>query len=35
MLGADLAYLGTRFIATRESTAQPAFKDMIVSTERE
>ena len=32
MLGADLAYLGTRFIATRESMAQPAFKDMIVST---
>ena len=32
MLGADLAYLGTRFIATRESTAQPAFKDMIVGT---
>ena len=32
MLGADLAYLGTRFIATRESMAPPAFKDMIVST---
>jgi nitronate monooxygenase len=32
MLGADLAYLGTRFIATRESAAQPAFKEMIVST---
>ena len=32
MLGADLAYLGTRFIATRESAAQPAFKDMIVAT---
>lgn len=32
MLGADLAYLGTRFIATRESMAQPAFKDMIVGT---
>jgi nitronate monooxygenase len=32
MLGADLAYLGTRFIATRESMAQAAFKDMIVST---
>jgi nitronate monooxygenase len=32
MLGADLAYLGTRFIATRESTAPPAFKDMIVET---
>lgn len=32
MLGADLAYLGTRFIATRESMAAPGFKDMIVST---
>src|SRR5207302_774251 len=32
MLGADLAYLGTRFIATRESTAPTAFKDMIVAT---
>ena len=32
MLGADLAYLGTRFIATRESAAQPGFKDMIVDT---
>src|ERR1044072_2982859 len=32
MLGADLAYLGTRFIATRESAAQPAFKEMIVTT---
>lgn len=32
MLGADLAYLGTRFIATRESMAAPAFKDMIVAT---
>jgi len=33
MLGADLAYLGTRFIATRESMAQPSFKQMIVDTE--
>jgi len=32
MLGADLAYLGTRFIATRESMAVPEFKDMIVGT---
>jgi nitronate monooxygenase len=32
MLGADLAYLGTRFIATRESMAKQAFKDMIVAT---
>jgi nitronate monooxygenase len=30
MLGADLAYLGTRFIATRESLAVPDYKDMIV-----
>jgi nitronate monooxygenase len=32
MLGADLAYLGTRFIATRESAAVPQFKEMIVAT---
>ena len=32
MLGADLAYLGTRFIATRESMAPAGFKDMIVDT---
>jgi nitronate monooxygenase len=32
MLGADLAYLGTRFIATRESMAAQNFKDMIVDT---
>jgi nitronate monooxygenase len=32
MLGADLAYLGTRFIATRENMAAQRFKDMIVST---
>ncbi|HJP67798.1 MAG TPA: nitronate monooxygenase family protein [Sphingomicrobium sp.] len=31
MMGADLAYLGTRFIATRESMAAPAHKEMIVS----
>lgn len=30
MLGADLAYLGTRFIATRESLAPDAFKQMIL-----
>jgi nitronate monooxygenase len=35
MIGADLAYLGTRFIATRESMAKPAFKDMIVSSRAE
>lgn len=31
MLGADLAYIGTRFIATQESLASPAYKDMLVS----
>lgn len=31
MLGADLAYLGTRFAATRESMAPPAYKDLLVS----
>jgi nitronate monooxygenase len=30
LMGADLAYLGTRFIATQESLAAPAFKQMIV-----
>ncbi|WP_366556092.1 NAD(P)H-dependent flavin oxidoreductase [Aquibaculum sediminis] len=30
MLGADLAYLGTRFIATRESRADEAYKRMIL-----
>lgn len=29
LMGADLAYLGTRFIATRESMVDPAFKRMI------
>jgi nitronate monooxygenase len=28
-LGADLAYMGTRFIATQESRAAPAYKQMI------
>ena len=28
--GADLVYLGTRFIATHESLAQPAYKQMLV-----
>ena len=28
-MGADLAYLGTRFIATRESMAQPEYKQML------
>lgn len=31
MLGADLAYLGTRFIATKESTAPEEFKRMILA----
>ena len=29
-LGCDLAYMGTRFIATRESMAAPAYKQMLV-----
>ena len=28
-MGADLAYIGTRFIATKEANAAPAYKDMI------
>jgi nitronate monooxygenase len=31
VLGADLAYLGTRFIATQESGAPQAYKDLLVS----
>ncbi|MBX3529081.1 MAG: nitronate monooxygenase [Rhizobiaceae bacterium] len=31
MLGADMAYLGTRFIATRESMATPAQKQMVLA----
>lgn len=31
ILGADLAYLGTRFIATQESAAPQAYKEMLVS----
>jgi nitronate monooxygenase len=31
LIGADLAYLGTRFIATRESLASDAYKAMVVS----
>ncbi|MDF9617429.1 nitronate monooxygenase family protein [Pseudomonas entomophila] len=30
LLGADLGYMGTRFIATRESQAQEAYKQMIL-----
>ncbi|MDH3265557.1 MAG: nitronate monooxygenase, partial [Gammaproteobacteria bacterium] len=29
----DLAYIGTRFIATEEANAQPAYKEMIVASE--
>ena len=31
-MGADLAYMGTRFIATEEANAAPAYKEMIVGT---
>jgi nitronate monooxygenase len=31
VLGADLAYLGTRFIATTESEAPQEYKDLLVS----
>lgn len=31
VLGCDLAYMGTRFIATQESMAKQAYKDMLVS----
>jgi nitronate monooxygenase len=31
LLGADLAYLGTRFIATRESMAQDEYKAMLLA----
>ncbi len=30
LLGCDLAYMGTKFIATRESLAKPRYKDMLV-----
>lgn len=30
LLGADLAYMGTRFIATHESNADPRYKQMVV-----
>lgn len=29
-LGADFAYIGTRFIASKEANAQPAYKSMLV-----
>ncbi|MGA7804424.1 NAD(P)H-dependent flavin oxidoreductase, partial [Bradyrhizobium sp.] len=31
VLGCDLAYMGTRFIATRESMADASYKDMLVA----
>jgi nitronate monooxygenase len=31
-IGADLAYMGTRFIATEEANAQPEYKQMLVET---
>ena len=31
MMGADFAYLGTRFIATREASAPDAYKEMVVA----
>lgn len=31
-MGADLAYIGTRFIATQEANASPAYKKMLVDT---
>lgn len=34
-LGADLAYMGTRLIATEESLAQPEYKQMLLSSEAE
>jgi len=30
LMGADLAYMGTRFIATHESNAEPRYKQMVV-----
>src|SRR6185437_1357722 len=34
-MGADLAYMGTRFIATQESNAQPEYKQMILDVQAE
>lgn len=31
-MGADLAYLGTRFVATKEANADPNYKQMLVDT---
>lgn len=30
-MGADFVYMGTRFIATEESMAQPAYKEMLIA----
>ena len=30
-MGADLAYIGTRFIATKEANADQGYKDMLIS----
>jgi nitronate monooxygenase len=30
VLGCDLAYMGTKFIATRESLAKDGYKQMLV-----
>lgn len=35
VLGADFAYLGTRFIPTEESSAKPGYKQMIVDSSEE
>jgi nitronate monooxygenase len=32
-LGADLVYMGTRFIATQESNAQQEFKQMVIDSD--
>ena len=34
-MGADLAYIGSAFIATQEANADPAYKDMIVASSGE
>lgn len=33
VLGADLVYMGTRFIATQESMASPTYKDLLINSE--
>jgi nitronate monooxygenase len=34
-LGADLAYLGTRFIAAQEANASPAYQQMLIAAQAE